>query len=116
MKINTNKIRVLLCTKKEQTRHGCIKINQENLEGVKEFLYLGSKITWNGRGENEIKSNIAQAKMGFNSKQQLLCSFSISLKKQEDSIEDICMDVKPGQSDKQREKDWKLSKYGATKE
>ena len=54
------------------------KINQENL-GVKEFRYLGSKIPWDGRNENEIKSRIAQAKMGFNSKQKLLCSSSISL-------------------------------------
>ena len=79
MKINKNKTKVLVCTKKEQTRQECIKINQENLEGVKEFRYLGSKITWDGRSENEIKSRIAQAKMGFNSKQKLLCSSSISL-------------------------------------
>ena len=46
MKINKNKTKVLVCTKKEQTRQECIKINQENLEGVKEFRYLGSKITW----------------------------------------------------------------------
>ena len=37
MKINKNKTKILVCTKKEQTRQECIKINQENLEGVKEF-------------------------------------------------------------------------------
>ena len=68
---------VLVCTKKEQTKQ-CIKIDQENL-GVKEFRYLGSKIRWDGRSQKEIKSKIAQAKMGFNSKQKLLCSSSIIL-------------------------------------
>ena len=44
------------------------------------------------------------------------------LRKQEDAIDDICiehshvMDVKPGQLEKWREKDWKLSKCGATEE
>ena len=66
LKINKNKTKVLVCTKKEQTRQECIKIDQENLEGVKEFRYLGSKISWDGRSENEIKSRIAQAKMGNN--------------------------------------------------
>ena len=80
MKINKNKTKVLVCRKKEQTRQECIKINQENQEGVKEFRYLGSKIAWDGRSENEIKSRKAQAKMGFNSKQKLPCSSSISQK------------------------------------
>ena len=79
MKINKSKTKVLVCTKKEQTRQGFIKINHENLDGVKEFRYLGSKVIWGGRSENEIKSRIAQAKMGFNLKQKLLCSSSISL-------------------------------------
>ena len=55
IKINKNKTKVLVCTKKEQTRQECIKINQENL-GVKEFCYLGSKITWDGRSQIEINS------------------------------------------------------------
>ena len=66
-------------TKKEQTRQECIKMDQENLEGDKKFRYLGCTITWDGRSVNEIKSKIAQAKMGFNSKRNLLCSSSISL-------------------------------------
>ena len=37
MKINKNKTKVLVCTKKEQKRQECIKIDQENLEGAKEF-------------------------------------------------------------------------------
>ena len=75
---NKNKSKILVCTKKEQTSQECTKINQENL-GVNEFRYLGSKITYDGRSENEIKSRIVQAKMGFNSNQKLLCFSSISL-------------------------------------
>ena len=37
----------------------------------------------------EINSRIAQAKMGFNSKQNLLCFSSISLENRKDAIEDI---------------------------
>ena len=51
MKINKSKTKVLVCTKKEQTKQECIKIDQENLEGVKEFCYLGRKITWNGKSQ-----------------------------------------------------------------
>ena len=79
IKINKSKTKVLVCTKKEQTRQECIKLDQENLEGVKEFRNLGSKITWDGRNQKEIKSRIAQAKMGFNSKQKQLCFSLISL-------------------------------------
>ena len=82
---------VLVCRKKEQTIQECIKINQENLEGVKEFRYLGSKITRDGRSQKKIKSQIAQAKLWFSSKQKLLCS-SHQVRKQEDAIEDICME------------------------
>ena len=79
MKINQNKTKVLGCTKKEQARQECIKIDQENLEGVKKFRYLGSKITRDKKSQKEIKSWIAQVKMGINSKQKLLCSSLISL-------------------------------------
>ena len=51
---------------KERTNETCIKINHENIEEVTEFRYLGSKITWDGRSEKEIKSRIAKAEMGFN--------------------------------------------------
>ena len=65
MKINKNKTKALVCTKKEQTRQECIKIDQEILEGVKEFRYLGSKITWDGRSQIEINSRIAKLKSGW---------------------------------------------------
>ena len=51
MKINKKKTEVLVCAKKKQTRQECIKIDQENLEEVKEFRYLGSKITWDWRSQ-----------------------------------------------------------------
>ena len=56
MKINKNRTKVLVCTKKVQTRQESIKIDHENLEGVKEFRYLGSKITY-GMGGAKTKLN-----------------------------------------------------------
>ena len=53
-----------------------------------EFRYLGSKFTWDGRRQKEIKS---RAKMGFNSKKKLLCSSLINLENRK-MIEDICME------------------------
>ena len=44
MYTRVKKTTVLVFTKKEQTRQECIKIDQENLEGVEEVPYLGSKI------------------------------------------------------------------------
>lgn len=41
MKINKNKTKVLIYTKKEDRRQ-CLKISEENLEEVKVFRYLGS--------------------------------------------------------------------------
>lgn len=68
-KINKSKTKVLFCIKKKQTRHECIKISEENLEEVKEFCYLGSKISCVGRSQREIKSRISKAKIKFNLKQ-----------------------------------------------
>lgn len=68
MKINNSKT---LVPKKDQRRQECIKINEENIQGVKEFCYLESKIMWNGRSKKKkkkIKSRIAQAKTGINLK------------------------------------------------
>ena len=83
MKINKSISKVLVCTKKEQTRQECIKIDQENLDGVKKFFYLRSKITWGGRSQKEIKSRIAQ----FKTKTVML--LLNQLRKQEVAIEDI---------------------------
>ena len=77
MKINTGKTKILVISK-----HGTrveIKMNGKKLENVKEFRYLGSLITCDGRCRNEINSRIAQAKAAFNSKKGLLTSNAVKL-------------------------------------
>ena len=65
IKINKNKTKVLVCRKKDQTRQEFIKINHENVEGVKEFRFLGSKITWGGRSENDLNQEFLKLKWGL---------------------------------------------------
>lgn len=43
-------------------------MNKVNIEDVKQFKYLGSRITNDGRSKNDKKSRIAQAKLSFNKK------------------------------------------------
>ena len=56
-----------------------IKIAGEEVEEVKEFCYLGSKITKDGRCRNDIKSRLAQGRKAFEMKRDFLAS-KISLK------------------------------------
>ncbi|MGX9339111.1 hypothetical protein, partial [Pantoea dispersa] len=51
-----------------------IKIGDETVEEVKEFSYLGSKITEDGRSKVDIRSRLAQAKKAFLSKRNLMVS------------------------------------------
>jgi hypothetical protein len=51
-----------------------ITINQNQLENVKYFRYLGSMLTEDGRCTCEIKSRIAMAKAVFNKKKNLFTS------------------------------------------
>ncbi|KDR23911.1 hypothetical protein L798_10261, partial [Zootermopsis nevadensis] len=44
------------------------------VEEVKEFCYLGSKITKDGRSKDDIKNRLAQAKRAFFKKRSLLVS------------------------------------------
>ena len=57
----------------------------EKLEEVREFLYLGRKISWRLKNEKEIKHKIAHTKMELNSKYILKFS-SINLENQKKDI------------------------------
>ena len=93
MKINKNKTKVLVCTKKEQTRQECIKIDQENLEGVKEFRYLYLGVKSHGMGGAKKKLNQELPKLKWVLIQNKNCyAPPHQLRKQKDAIEDICMD------------------------
>lgn len=56
MKINKNKTKILICSK--QALISDLTIENEKLETVQCFTYLGSKITYDGKSEMDIKSRI----------------------------------------------------------
>jgi len=55
-------------------------IEDEKLETVQCFTYLGNKITHDGKSEIDIKCRIAQAKQAFYKKKYLFIANTISLK------------------------------------
>ena len=61
LKINEKKTKILVCCRKEEKMTNIILGNQ-SLGEVKEFCYLGSRVTSDGRSKKEIVSRIAQAK------------------------------------------------------
>jgi len=81
MRINTKKTKIMrVC--REGGKKLTIKIDDEEIEQVTSFCYLGSQITEDGRCESEIKARIAMAKVVFNGRRELMTkSFSKELKK-----------------------------------
>ncbi|KAI5631681.1 reverse transcriptase (RNA-dependent DNA polymerase) domain-containing protein [Phthorimaea operculella] len=71
MKININKTKILMTTKHPK-RNRPIHLNNQVIEEVKQFKYLGSLITSDSRCTPDIKARIAMAKKAFNGKKQLL--------------------------------------------
>jgi len=68
MKINKNKSKILICSKKALLSN--ITIKNEKLKTVQCNTYLGSKITYDGKSEADIKSRIAQAKQATYKKKE----------------------------------------------
>ncbi|KAI5718650.1 hypothetical protein M8J77_024598 [Diaphorina citri] len=80
MRMNRTKTKVLVCSRNtEEQRPRPILIENEYIEIVKEYKYLGSLITSDGTSKKEIKSRIMQAKNAFNKKKNLLTSRGIDL-------------------------------------
>ena len=71
----------MVCGKDDKQRNANVTIimNEETLEEVDEFTYLGSIITKDGRSKREIRSRIRQAKIAFNKKKRLFISNNIEL-------------------------------------
>lgn len=76
LKINIKKTKVMACSNDGRTKAN-IKLNGEMIEEVDEFVYLGSRITKDGRSKDDIISRIRQAKVAFNSKHGLLTNKGI---------------------------------------
>lgn len=96
MKINKSKTKILICSKQESLSN--ITIENEKLETVQCYTYLGSKITHDGRSEMDIKSRIAQAKQAFYKKKHLLTANTVSLNTRKNLIKSFV---------------WSIALYGA---
>ena len=68
LKINVGKTKTMVFGKEDP--EGEIKIGNERIENVKEFVYLGSLSTWDNDCSKDIRARIAKGKgimAGFNS-------------------------------------------------
>ena len=80
MKINIKKTKIMKVGRERSNIN--VSINDERLEQVREFKYLGSTISEDGRCRREITYRIAMAKQAFNKRKELLAGgLNMNLKK-----------------------------------
>ena len=79
MKMNAKKTKTMVISREEQTPKLNITIDGSNIEQVSNFVYLGHKLTEDGRCEEEIKRRIGIAKTTFCKMNRVLTSRSIPL-------------------------------------
>lgn len=80
MELNVKKTECMVITKKKETEiPNCnILVNGVKLEQVKTFKYLGTRISWNAKDDQEIKIRTAQAKATFEKMKNVLSNKNIS--------------------------------------
>ncbi|VVC42546.1 Reverse transcriptase domain [Cinara cedri] len=78
MKINSKKMKILVCTKDPKIK-AKIYIGRKKLEQVEEMVYLGSKITYNCKSTRETKQRISLAKIAVSKKHKLFTSTKLLL-------------------------------------
>ncbi|KAI5739387.1 hypothetical protein M8J77_018683 [Diaphorina citri] len=79
LKINARKTKTMLISKTPNDHDLNISLKNTLIEEVKEFCYLGSKVTNNNKSSPDIKVRIAPAKQAFQNKNQLLTSKHLSI-------------------------------------
>ena len=72
LNINRKKTKIMVVSKKKDNPKVKIYINNEELEQIEQFNYLGSLITSDCRCDSEIKRRIAMAKKSFVDKKNIL--------------------------------------------
>ncbi|KAF0772940.1 Reverse transcriptase domain-containing protein [Aphis craccivora] len=72
MKINTQKTKVLVCSRNNNITTKIHLQNNQEIKKVEEFAYLGSIIRKDGRSAKEIVKRICQAKIAYNKKEDFL--------------------------------------------
>lgn len=72
MKINTQKTKVLVCSRNNNITTRIHLQNNQEIKQVEEFAYLGSIVSKDSRSKKEIVKQICQAKIAFNKKEDFL--------------------------------------------
>lgn len=80
MELNVKKTECMVITKKKENDiPSCnILVKGEKLKQVKSFKYLGTRISWNAKDDDEIKTRTAQAKATFQKLKNVLANKNIS--------------------------------------
>jgi len=80
MELNVKKTECMVITKKNENEiPNCnILVNGEKLEQVNSFKYLGTRISWNAKDDQEIKIRTAQAKATFEKLKNVLTNKNMS--------------------------------------
>jgi len=74
LKINKSKTKVMKSSREDDNVPMNVKIGGVQVDEISEFIYLGSKITRDGRSKVDIKSRLAQGRSAFYKKKSLLVS------------------------------------------
>ena len=59
IKINIKKTKVMVVSKRDHNQRMDIELSNKDIEQVKDFTYLGSNISCDGRNDKEIRRRIA---------------------------------------------------------
>ena len=79
IKINRKKTKTMVITKKDRSPTSRLRINNDEIEQVDNFVYLGSLINWDGRQDKEIRRRIAIAYNNMRKLRKLITSRKISM-------------------------------------
>ena len=80
LNINTKKTKVMVVSKQQPEPHFQLKINDEVIEQVSAFKYLGANINSNGDSKKEIRRRIGISKEAFNKMRSIFIDRKLSMK------------------------------------
>jgi len=79
IKINVRKTKCMVISKNDSSALCMnLSVGLDQIEQVKQFVYLGSLITSDGRCDAEIRRRVEIARKSFNSMKSLFCNKSLS--------------------------------------
>lgn len=86
MRMNSVKTKILVCARDPKVNADVyIGSKKKKLEQVEEMVYLGSKITSDGKSVRETKQRIALAKTAFSEKHKLFTSKNLHFNNKEET-------------------------------